>query len=36
MIGHKDVVTGIDFITNNTLVSTSYDQSVKIWKLDGY
>jgi len=36
LIGHRDIVTGIDFLTNDTVLSTSYDQTVKYWKLDGY
>jgi len=34
LLGHRDKLTGIDFIDQNHVVTTSYDQTVKIWSLD--
>lgn len=31
--GHKDVVSGGSFLNNDTIVSSSWDMSVKIWKI---
>ena len=31
--GHKDVVSGGSFLNQDTIVSSSWDMTVKIWKI---
>lgn len=33
LIGHKDVVTSCKFLSDNLIASSSYDQTVKFYKL---
>ncbi len=34
LVGHSDMVTSGEFIDNNLVVTGSYDQTVKFWKLN--
>ena len=33
LVGHSDVVTCADFISNDVVATTSYDSTLRLWKL---
>jgi WD40 repeat protein len=33
LVGHQDVVTGTAFLNQDTLISTSWDMRIIIWKI---
>ena len=33
LAGHTDVVTGATFLNSNTLISSSWDMRIKVWKV---
>ena len=34
LIGHSDIITCADFISNDLVATTSYDTSFRLWKLN--